>query len=260
MPSSLGRTPTGAMRLCSLYRQGGVNSMSCQRVIQPSMPVLFGVEGRAFGVGHVPADVDDPGRVVDLSGDRGAGDLRGPDVAAVQVRLVREVHQVVDQQAGPGRERLHPADRRPPLHRQPGRTRDPGRVGQGGVTDENPHEAVLLHDRIAPEPRCAGHPGLPGDGDAAAVRAVGEAVVPADDRVTDQVAGLLGEREPAVHAAVAHRGDLAGLGPPEQDRLPADGAAEQLAAHLSAVGGHVPLVPDDYVLPPTGVPSSTGPR
>ena len=125
---------------------------------------------------------------------------------------------------------------------QPGRARDRGRVGLGGVADAHPDERVLLDDRVALQPGGARHPGLAGDGDAAAVGAVGEAVVAADHLVVDQPARRLGQREAAVHAAVRHGGDLARLGAPEQDRLAADGAAEQLPADLAAVGRDVPLV------------------
>jgi hypothetical protein len=203
--------------------------MSCQRVMRP----------------WVPADVDDAGLLVDLRGDRRLGDLGGADVPAVQVGLVGEVHEVVDQQAGAGLEGLHAADDGPALLVQPRHPREPGALGLVRVTDEDPDEGVLLHHGVGLQPRGARDALLSRDGDAHAVGAVGEAVVPADDGVAVEVAGLLRQREPAVHAAVAHRGDLAGLGPPEQDRLTADGAAEQLATDLAAVRGHVPLVLDD---------------
>ena len=167
-----------------------------------------GVERRALGVVHVPADVDDARVLVDLGGDRRLGDLGRADVAAVQVRLVREVEQVVDEQAVAGR-RAAPSRGRwcSPGESSHGARGIARRVGQGRVADPHPDERVLLDDRVGRRRgRCAGC----ASGRARTRRrrrVVGEAVVAADDRSPSS--RLSREREAAVHAAVGQGDDLA---------------------------------------------------
>lgn len=217
-------------------------------VLPPGDPALdpgrVGIERRALGVVHVPADVDDAPVLVDLGGDRGVRHLRRADVTTVQVGLVGQVEQVVDQQAVARVQRGHPAHHRVPGVGKPRGTGNRGRIGPVPVADPDPDEGVLLHHRIGGDPRGARNALLTGYEDTRAGRVVGEAVVAADDRVAVEPA--LGQRVAPVYAPVGERHRLPRPGAVEHQWLTEHRTGEQTPADLTAVGRHVPLVPGEH--------------
>jgi hypothetical protein len=196
------------------------------------------VSGRAFRVVHVTGDPDDTGVLVDRRHDRGLGDLGAADVGGVQIRLVGQVHQVVQQQARARRERGHPAHDDPPGVTEPGHPRNQDGIRSFGIADPHPDQRVLFHEWVPRHPGRPGNPLLCRDGRALAGRVVGEPVVPADDAVAGQRA--LAERVPEVHTPIGQSGHGAVGGAVEDDRLVHDGPGEQPGTDLVGVGGDVP--------------------
>ena len=160
------------------------------------------------------------------------------NAGAVDKGLMRQVHQVVDDQpvvalhrdqlavAGPGRVVV-------PVH-----VGHQGRVGLGRVTGPDPDKAVFLHHRVAAhagrgvDRLLAGHVG------AAPLGVVNQAVVAAGDLVTLQAAHR--ERQQPVPAGVFQHGHAAIGFAKQHHLLLANGACQQLLDHLHIVGGGVP--------------------
>ena len=130
-----------------------------------------------------------------------------------------------------------------------GRQRRP--LGLGGVTEEDPHEAVALHARVRVDAGLAGdrHVGpVGGDPHAAAVAVVRPAVVRAlQAAVGDPAAG---QRAAAVHAQVGLRNHGPAGGPVQHEVVAVDRHAHGLRLHRRAELDGVPLVLDEHVNPP----------
>jgi hypothetical protein len=193
--------------------------------------------------------VDHPARDVDALADHlgGGGKLRHvrrADGAAVEIREVRQIHQVIeiDEVVAADGERVagrHPAGRIVPVQ-----VRDQRLVGLLRVARPHPQEAPLVRHGVALHRRARGNGVLAGDPHAFAAAVVLQAVVAALQAIADELA--LGERRAPVHAAVVQGDGLARLRAEENHRLVADPALEEAAPDLVAPRAGVPDVADEH--------------
>ena len=179
-------------------------------------------------------------RAVDAGGDRRLGDLGRADVPGVQERLVRQVEQVVDQQARPGGERLDAVDGRPGRVVEPCHRRQQRRLGCVGVAHPHPHPRPALDQRTGSHVRPRRHPVLARRPHARAAPVEAKAVVAALDLVAHERAGR--QRVAAMRAPVVERHGAAVLAPEQHDVPTADRASERLATHLAGGRRDVPVL------------------
>ena len=164
-----------------------------------------------------------------------------PDARPVHELLVRQVHQVVDDQlvAAVDVDRLAVA--RPVGVVVPVQVRHGVGVGQRRVAGPHPDVAVPLHHRVGVH-RGAGVDRVLGRHEGgAAVGVVADAVVAAHDLVVAAQLAHRQRRQP-VPARVGQRDGPAGGGPVEHDRPARDRLGQQVAAHLVVPRGGVPGV------------------
>ena len=232
-PVPVGATPTSILTV-----HGASKRMICQRSTGPSLLQLFGPERRRLDALHPPRHRHRLLAMGDV--ERRFRHRFVADRGAVHKGLVREIHQIVDDEAvvalhmdglavaGPGRIVV-------PVH-----VRHQRRIGQRGIAHPEPDEAMALDHRIG------AHAGrridglLRGHEGAAALRIVFQAVIAADDGVALEPA--LRQRHQPVPAGVFQRSDLPVGLPVHHDMLAADRARQQRVLDLGVPARGVPGV------------------
>ena len=205
-----------------------------EAVLQVALP-----ERRRLDAEHPLGDGDRVPAVGDL--EVGLAQRVVPDARPVHELLVRQVHQVVDDElvAAVDVDRLAVA--------RPGgvvvvvQVRDRVRVGERRVARPDPHVAVPLHHRVGVHRRRRVDRVLGGHERGPAVGVVADAVVAAHDLVVAAQLAHRQRREP-VPARVGQRDGPAGGGPVEHDRPARDRLGQQVAPHLVVPRRGVPGV------------------
>ena len=155
--------------------------MSCQRSIVPSVDAGVAlVVGRNRRALHVPEHAHDV--AVGFGRRRRLDDIHAADRAAVDVRLVREIHQVVDEQRVARFDRREVFDVMPRRIDGPRNLRQRRRIGALGIAHPDPHERSAFDERKRAHAGVLRHRRLAGHRDARAAGIVHEAVIAAHDR------------------------------------------------------------------------------
>jgi hypothetical protein len=176
--------------------------------------------------------------VGDLEGDLGYRPLT--DARAVDEGLVREVHQVVDDQLVPALEVDQLAVAGPGGIVVLVQVGDQFGVGQGRVAGPHPDEAMALDHGVAAHARGRVDRLLRGHEHAAALRVVDQAVVAAGHVVALDLA--LGQRHQPVPAGVLERNRLTVLAAVQHELPAGDRPRHEVALELDVVRRGVPAV------------------
>ena len=212
--------------------------MICQRSTGPGLLQLPGPERRRLDALHPARHRHRLLAMGDVEGR--LGDRIVADAGAVHKRLVRQVHQIVDDEAvvafdvnglavaGPGRIVI-------PVH-----VRHQRGIGKRGIAHPEPDEAMPLDHRIGAHASGRVDGLLRGHEGAATLRIVFQAVIAADHGVA--VEPPPGERHQAVPAGIFQRCNLAIGLPVHHDMLAADRARQQRMLDLGVPASGVPRV------------------